>query len=544
MYKSLKTVSAIIPAAGGPHNKILSNSNLPDCMVPVNGKPVIGYIIEDLFSRGVTKIFVTLNPDDEYTGKYLQKKFCHKCKLTIIYNHDRHLGLGHSILLAAEKIESRDKVLVVLGDTIYKGPLDLKHNFLIVSEEYENPEKWCFVEENNKKLKFIDKPKEYTKKGKVLCGIYFFENAGKLVNITKELSEKNGSIEMSHILGQYSRERDFSLVDAQDWYDCGNIENYYKAKIDFLKIRSFNSLTYNDLYGYVTKKSDNTTKLLEEINWYLNIPKDLTIFMPRLVDCQIQSNTPSYSLEFYGYQTLADSFLFESIDLPIWETIINRLMEIINLFGEHTSVIPVEDFYSVYYGKTISRLEELKKYKYWKNVLAEKKIIINGVSFQNVPALLPLIEKKIQKLVIPQHMSFIHGDLFLGNILFDATSKLFKFIDPKGSFGSVGIYGDTKYDLGKLRHSFAGKYDFIVSDLFTITDDGSSFDFNVFSEEYHDSIATYFDKALKKNNFDLDNIKLIEGLLFLSMIPLHSDNFLRQQAMYCTSIKRLNEVLL
>jgi hypothetical protein len=27
-------------------------------------------------------------------------------------------------------------------------------------------------------------------------------------------------------------------------------------------------------------------------------------------------------------------------------------------------------------------------------------------------------------------------------------------IDPRGSFGEVGIYGDNKYDIAKMRHSF------------------------------------------------------------------------------------------
>ena len=140
-------------------------------------------------------------------------------------------------------------------------------------------------------------------------------------------------------------------------------------------------------------------------------------------------------------------------------------------------------------------------------------------------------------------MTFIHGDLFLGNILFDSTSKIFKFIDPRGNFGDVGIYGDTKYDIAKLRHSFVGNYDFIVADLFTINyNDEVGWDFKILNEKYHEQISNYFDLELEKNGYDLNQIKFIEALLFISMVPLHSDNIKRQQAMYLTGILKLNEL--
>ena len=43
-------------------------------------------------------------------------------------------------------------------------------------------------------------------------------------------------------------------------------------------------------------------------------------------------------------------------------------------------------------------------------------------------------------------------------------------------------------------------------------------------------------------NWKLDEIKMIEGLLFISMLPLHSDNLERQLALFCVGIERLNEI--
>ena len=44
-------------------------------------------------------------------------------------------------------------------------------------------------------------------------------------------------------------------------------------------------------------------------------------------------------------------------------------------------------------------------------------------------------------------------------------------------------------------------------------------------------------------NWNLDQIKLIEGLLFISMLPLHKNNFKKQLAFYSVGIQKLNEVL-
>jgi 5-methylthioribose kinase len=139
-------------------------------------------------------------------------------------------------------------------------------------------------------------------------------------------------------------------------------------------------------------------------------------------------------------------------------------------------------------------------------------------------------------------MSFIHGDFCMGNILYDVNSKLLKFLDPRGYFGKMSIYGDIKYDIAKLRHSFCSFYDFIVADLFKIIEpaEGQYF-YNVYIDDYHRLIANKFDEVLIKKGYNLKLIKYVEALLFLSMASLHSNSLSRQKAMYVTGIRLLNE---
>ena len=45
------------------------------------------------------------------------------------------------------------------------------------------------------------------------------------------------------------------------------------------------------------------------------------------------------------------------------------------------------------------------------------------------------------------------------------------------------------------------------------------------------------------NDYDLKEVRTLEGLLFLSMCPLHKDNPSRQVAMFATGLRILKEVM-
>lgn len=533
---------AIIPAAGKPTNQILAHTNLPDTMLPINGKPVIGYILDNLLLRGIRNAIIILNVKDEHTEKYVQKKFGQKMNLVIARNEQGERGVGFSIYKAVEHLTEADEVTIYLGDTIYKGELNFETDFLVTTTEFETSDKWCFIERTEHGDKYVNKPNEYTGNGLVLAGLYHFKDVPLFKKTLHDIEKENLKIELFHLLEVYGKVHPFTLVKAEQYYDCGNIENYYRARIDFLKTRSFNTLSYNDLYGTITKSGQNKAKLDDEINWYKNIPEDLKVFSPRLISYKTNKEATSYTLEYYGYQSLADYFVFNHFDDKVWHLIIDRLFEILNLFENHTTKLAFADYDNMYQQKTIARIKILNEDDNWNKLLSQETIVINNITYHGWP----YYEKKLSDLVQTLYQSskaiFSHGDLCLSNILFDPNSRIFKLIDPRGSFGETSIYGDNNYDIAKLRHSFLGRYDFIVSDLFQLEEKDSQFELNIFDEPEHERIGDYFDKALEKNGYNLNVIKSIEALLFISMIPIHSDAPQRQKAMFLTSIRLFNSI--
>ena len=54
-------------------------------------------------------------------------------------------------------------------------------------------------------------------------------------------------------------------------------------------------------------------------------------------------------------------------------------------------------------------------------------------------------------------------------------------------------------------------------------------------------LKTYFDNLIVRYGYNLQEIKLIETCLFLSMIPLHDENIEKQKIFYIKGIIKLNE---
>jgi len=168
--------------------------------------------------------------------------------------------------------------------------------------------------------------------------------------------------------------------------------------------------------------------------------------------------------------------------------------------------------------------------------------VINGKIYRNWKNIKEEIFYEINQLFNKSDNCLLHGDLCFSNILYDLSNNQYKLIDPRGKWGS-SIFGDIKYDVAKLRHSIVGGYDSINNELFSVEYNKSKINFQVFKPSNYHKISREFDTWLSKR-WNLTDIKLIEGLLFISMLPLHQDNFKKELAFYSIGIQRLNDVLI
>lgn len=124
----------------------------------------------------------------------------------------------------------------------------------------------------------------------------------------------------------------------------------------------------------------------------------------------------------------------------------------------------------------------------------------------------------------PEPVTF-HGDLQFDNIVHDPASGRFTLLDWRDEFGGQWAFGDLYYDLAKLLGGIHVNYRAIKRGLFSVspTPDGVELDW---SRSAH---AEAMDRVLMKwagaRGLDTAKIRVLTGLVYLNMAPLHQPPF-------------------
>jgi hypothetical protein len=101
------------------------------------------------------------------------------------------------------------------------------------------------------------------------------------------------------------------------------------------------------------------------------------------------------------------------------------------------------------------------------------------------------------------------------------------------------LYGDPRYDMAKLSHSVIGLYDFILAGRYALDYDGNrsigvSFDV---PDSFQTLTQDYLSMSIGgRRTADRGNLAMT-ALLFLSMLPLHSDRRDRQYVMLANAFR-------
>lgn len=524
----------------------INYSNLPiytnasNSMIPINGKPVIGWILEDLISKKVNDCIVVLRPDNYHLKDYIKQLYDNKIKIKVVEIQDS-TSIIHSMKEAIEVSDLSIPTQVILGDTLIRDEQKYERNSIYV-QAVEDSSRWCIVniDADNKALEYHDKKHSLDGDKFALCGYYSFSNSYSLHSSIQDLYVA-GKQQMSELLREEGKREPFCVFKAKEWYDFGNLDNLLESKQRLLQSRYFNSLNIDPVLNTITKVSEYDEKLRDELNWYKLLPNELKVLSPRIISENEIDGQLNLVQEYYGYPTLAEMYLFSDLDTESWSFIFKKLLNIHKIFKKYTVELRREDLESIYIKKTNERIKSLLKNDNWKRRWLNDSIIINKKTYRSINKLFPMIINQSEELCRYKSGSIIHGDFCFSNILFDLNNQIVRLIDPRGSFGIKGVYGDPRYDIAKLRHSIANLYDYIVADSFEVVEKEMSFSYKIYSDNNNNELKNIYDNIIINIGYDVEQIKFIEGLLFLTMLPLHSDNPQRQLAMYLTSTIIFNE---
>lgn len=349
---------------------------------------------------------------------------------------------------------------------------------------------------------------------------------------------------------EYSNSVTLAVTPCRDWFDLGHVNTYFLSRSKVTTQRSFNQLNISD--GVLYKTGTPSKKIEAEYNWFNSVPSILRKYTPHLLGCgKLPNDGFYYELEYLPFLPLNEIFVHGRNSTVFWEKKLNLIRRILittrqayqELIDESEVLDVLKridlDAKSLFEEKTLNRLIKYASDSGFD--LNEAVAVSNGNHFSLKDIASVCIERCLRMPVIP---SVLHGDLCFSNILFDSRSDRLKLIDPRGltAHNVSSIYGDQKYDLAKVAHSVIGLYDFIIADCYVINIDNDGHEFISF--ELGNRLVSVQERFFEISF--IDNIKTKDimpavVLLFLSMLPLHSDNPSRQKAMRLNAVRLFKE---
>lgn len=541
--------TAVILAAGVPPAALGAVfGRTSSAMVPVNGRPTIHWLLHHLQRLGIKRVVLGIRHTETRLPRFVQQAFGSVLKVAFV-PVEKDLGPGYTLLQCLNQVAKNDPCLVILGDTLFEFSPATRNCFdtdFVLTAPVQDASRWCLAEVGKaQRIKSLaDKPAKNPDGWPALVGVYHFRDAEPArASLQATLDAGSQSLQLRHALKPYLETGRLHAYPAGDWFDCGNLDFLTSSRRRLLQARNFNRIQIDELRGTITKRSEHRAKFLNEINYYRLVPRDLATFFPRLVDFSLAPQDLYLTLEYYGYPTLSEVWVFEEFDAKYWEAVFQTLGKIFTCFEQYSAELSAKATFDFYWNKTVDRLQTFAaQHRDFARLVKAPRLELNGKQLRGWPALQNAVAARVKKISARARGQIIHGDMCFPNILCDPVSRLFKFIDPRGSFGESGIYGDGRYDLAKLLHSLDGGYDFLIHDMFALGQSGTRVQLQQFFPANRPAVLQAFQKIFGARH-DLAEVRTIEGLLFLSMCPLHSDHPKRQVAMFVTGLRILNELL-
>lgn len=464
--------------------------------------------------------------------------------------------LCDTVRLGLDRVDPEVPAVVNFSDTVAHGAICSKGagDSFYASHERLSSE-WSFFKEVNGCIEVTydraEVSDEFGGSGDSFVGVFRFEHPGDLAACIDSLTPDDGRgvSRFYRAVEAYSRLHPMTPVTPDDWLDIGHREGYVSAQLE-VKSRQFNHINIDRNRAILRKSSEDVDKFLGEVRWYLKLPADVSYAAPRIFDYSLAYDDPWVKMEYYPYHTLNNLWINGNLDRATWARVFDRLAFLLSDFSRYRIS---DDFTKVsaalrdmYLDKTIQRLEKLRANPLFADFF-ERPVTVNGLLFPSVSELETVLEREVPSRLCSgdSEICLIHGDLCFANVMVDGSYSFVKTVDPRGKFGPYDIYGDPRYELAKLAHSVDGKYDLIIKDRFEATWDSRNaiINFEVDEPDGPDLYEIMKDCLVDRIGSHLPEIELIEALLFLSMVPLHSESVSHQMGMLATGIKLLDRSL-
>ncbi|MCS6918119.1 MAG: sugar phosphate nucleotidyltransferase [Chitinophagales bacterium] len=236
-------MKAIIPVAGAGARLRPHTYTQPKALIPVGGKPILAYIIDELIEAGIREFVFVVGHLGEKIREFVERKYpqvhAHYAEQVV------RQGIGHAIWLARPYVLPDEPVFIVLGDSVFDLSMtDLVRSpsSLLCVRKVDDPRQFGVVEMEEKNgliRQLVEKP-QFPKSNLALVGLYKIMESGQLFAALDHLVQNRittqGEIQLTDAL-MYMIEQgvQFKGYKVNNWFDCGKKEQLLETNAILLR---------------------------------------------------------------------------------------------------------------------------------------------------------------------------------------------------------------------------------------------------------------------------------------------------------------------
>jgi len=270
-------IKEAIILAGGLGTRLRDTvPDLPKCMVPVNGKPFLFFVINHLCSQGIERFVFSLGYKYEYIEDYLASRFSTLNYETVI--EQEPLGTGGAIQLALTKITG-ENCIITNGDTLFLVSVEETIRFHIQQgadctlflKLMLDFDRYGVVEVNKEKRIVNFKEKKFYTKGTINAGTYILN---RKIFLDRGFPEKF-SFEKEYLEKYFPEGKMYGWEQNSYFIDIGIPQDYFQVQYDLkqsipdLKKLDRNWTIFLDRDGVINyEKKDEYIKNVNEFRFF------------------------------------------------------------------------------------------------------------------------------------------------------------------------------------------------------------------------------------------------------------------------------------
>ncbi|NJC26802.1 sugar phosphate nucleotidyltransferase [Neolewinella antarctica] len=239
-------MKAIIPVAGkGTRLRPLTYTQ-PKPLIPVAGKPIISFIVDQLIELGVEDFVFIIGYLGEKIREYIERTYPQLN--TKFVTQDDRIGSAHAIWLARDHFADANEIIIFFGDSIIDADLrafkDSEISCIGV-KVVADPRQFGVVElDNEGNLRgLIEKPK-IPKSNLAMVGCYKIREVEQFIEACSyNLQNEIRSIGEYPLTDALARMHEWGTplkpIPVDNWFDCGRREVLLETNANFLSREGF-----------------------------------------------------------------------------------------------------------------------------------------------------------------------------------------------------------------------------------------------------------------------------------------------------------------